>query len=74
MIFCKCNNTVIIAVYINPNHRDELIEKALWYTQAFRDKGHDVLITGDFNHSFTQLSNKVRNKGLMIAQGAKFTR
>ena len=68
------DNLIIIAAYINPNNKENLIEKALWYIQAFKEKGYDVLLTGDLNFSPKKILEKIKNKGLIMAKCESFTR
>ena len=50
LIFCKTGNTIIIVAYLNPNRKEELLNKTLWYARAYREKGYDIVIAGDFNY------------------------
>ena len=67
MVFAKMNNTIIMACYIQPNRKEELLETILWYVKDFKGQGFKVIMAGDLNLTMIEVKAYVDDTGLKIA-------
>ena len=63
-----------MAVYLQPNKKEELLNTIKWYIKSFRDIGYKIVLTGDFNFREEELLPTINQLGLKIARGAIATR